>query len=88
MKEVSFVIGNSSSGIVEAPTLGVPVVNIGNRQKGRHLCKNIIQTGTDAEEIEKAINRALASSIECKDYYWGDGHTAEKIIEIMKRELI
>lgn len=41
MKQVECVIGNSSSGIVEAPFLGIPVINIGNRQKGRHICKNV-----------------------------------------------
>ena len=87
MKQVSFVIGNSSSGIVEAPTLGVPVVNIGDRQKGRYQCTNIIQCDTDFESIKFAINRAAEMKIETKDYYWGDGHTAEKIIEILKKEL-
>lgn len=87
MKQVSFVIGNSSSGIVEAPTLGVPVVNIGDRQKGRYLCTNIIQCDTDYESIKLAIHRANEMNTDSKDYYWGDGHTAERIIEILKREL-
>lgn len=87
MKQVSFVIGNSSSGIVEAPTLGVPVINIGDRQKGRHQCTNIIQCCADFESIKSAIHRANEINADCKDYYWGDGHTAERIIEILKREL-
>ncbi len=87
MKQVSFVIGNSSSGIVEAPTLGVPVVNIGDRQKGRHQCSSIIQCSADFENIKSAIYQANEMNVDSKDYYWGDGHTAERIIEILKREL-
>ena len=87
MKQVSFVIGNSSSGICEAPTLGVPVVNIGDRQKGRHLCKNIIQTDTDVKSIRSAIDKAMNSNTINKDDYWGDGHTAERIIDIFRKEL-
>lgn len=86
MKQVAFVIGNSSSGVVEAPTLGVPVVNIGNRQKGRHLCENIIQTDASSQGIKKSIELALVRKRAKKDYYWGDGHAAEKIINIMKKE--
>lgn len=87
MKQVSFMIGNSSSGIVEAPSLGVPVVNIGDRQKGRYQCSNIVQTSTDKEAIRIAIGKAMDNKRSVKDCYWGDGHTAERIIEILKREL-
>ncbi|XME02213.1 UDP-N-acetylglucosamine 2-epimerase [Lachnospiraceae bacterium C1.1] len=87
MRQVCFVIGNSSSGIVEAPTLGVPVVNIGDRQKGRYQCKNIIQSDADFESIKDAIHRVKEMNADSRDYYWGDGHTAERIMEILKREL-
>lgn len=88
MNYVDLVVGNSSSGIVEAPTLGVPVVNVGDRQKGRHLCANVIQTNAQADSIKDAIDRAMTSDFSKKDDYWGDGHTAEKIISIMKKELL
>lgn len=87
MKQVSFVIGNSSSGIVEAPTLGVPVINIGDRQKGRHQCSNILQTDASVESLRCVIERAMKYSIRIKDDYWGDGHTAERIIDILRNEL-
>lgn len=87
MKQVSYVIGNSSSGIVEAPTLGVPVINIGNRQKGRYQCSNVFQSNIDKESIKIAIDKALSNTNRKRDYYWGDGHTAERIIEILKKEL-
>jgi UDP-N-acetylglucosamine 2-epimerase len=44
MQQTIGVIGNSSSGIVEAPFLGIPVINSGDRQRGRYLCKNVIQS--------------------------------------------
>ena len=88
MKQVKMIVGNSSSGIIEAPYLGVPVVNIGDRQKGRHMCDNIFQTDADPVSIDKAINQALTAGIYTPDGYWGDGHTAERVISIMERELV
>lgn len=82
MKQACFVIGNSSSGIVEAPFIGIPVVNIGNRQKGRHQCPNIIQCGTRRKEIEDAVRKALVmEKLEEGMDYWGDGHASEKILD-------
>ncbi len=88
MKQVSFVIGNSSSGIVESPSLGIPVINIGNRQSGRHLCSNIIQCSPDKTQIQNAITSICKgeNDFSCDDY-WGDGHTSEKIIKIFKEVL-
>ena len=88
MKQVKMIVGNSSSGIIEAPYLGVPVVNIGDRQKGRHMCDNIFQTDADPVSIAKAIDQALTAGIYAPDGYWGDGHTAERVISIMERELV
>ena len=88
MKQVSFVIGNSSSGIVEAPSLGVPVINIGERQKGRYFCSNVIQCNADESRIREAINVAHISGVDLSDSaYWGDGHASERIIEIIRKEL-
>ncbi len=84
MKQAKFVIGNSSSGIVEAPMAGLPAVNIGNRQKGRYQCSNVVQCNTDPEAIKSAIDMALNKTIMCGDSgYWGDGHTAERIMRIL-----
>lgn len=87
MRQVKFLIGNSSSGIVEAPALGVPVINIGDRQSGRHLCSNVLQTGSDESSIRHSIEKAMTSNTFEKDFYWGDGHTSEKILSILKKEL-
>lgn len=58
VKYSEMVIGNSSSGIVEAPTLGVPTVDIGDRQRGRLAAESVIHCGTNREEIGKAMDRA------------------------------
>jgi UDP-hydrolysing UDP-N-acetyl-D-glucosamine 2-epimerase len=52
-------VGNSSSGIIEAPSFELPVVNIGRRQQGRTRAKNVIDTGHQREEIKQAIDKAL-----------------------------
>lgn len=86
MKYADLVVGNSSSGIVEAPFLGTPVINIGNRQKGRHICRNVI----NCENTENAINAAMYQALNAenkKDTYWGDGHTSERVIQQIKTYL-
>lgn len=83
MRQAAGVLGNSSSGIVEAPFMGIPVVNIGNRQKGRYLCKNVIQCGRSYGEILNAVNM-LRTRPKIVDTYYGDGHTAEKVIAHIK----
>ena len=83
MCQAAGVIGNSSSGIVEAPFLGIPVVNIGDRQKGRHLCKNVIQCHRDKASIEDAFSKML-NQPKMVDTYYGDGHTSAFVIEKLK----
>ena len=60
MKQCAVVIGNSSSGIIEAPAIGVPTVNIGDRQRGRLRAPSVIDCGPDAWEIVSAISLALS----------------------------
>lgn len=87
MRECYAVIGNSSSGIVEAPCLAKPVINIGNRQKGRHLCANVRQVNNSLEEIVNAW-KAIESSERCEpDFYYGDGNTSSRIIVHIKKFL-
>ena len=86
MRQAAGVIGNSSSGIVEAPFLGIPVINIGDRQKGRHLCKNVIQTNRDSESLKKAFAQMLVQPT-IVDNYYGDGHTSEYVVSVLKEWL-
>jgi UDP-hydrolysing UDP-N-acetyl-D-glucosamine 2-epimerase len=86
MKHANMVVGNSSSGIVEAPFMGTPVVNIGDRQKGRHICKNVICCGNSLDEISCALNKAI-NAPRIVDTYWGDGYSSERIVNKIKEYL-
>ena len=88
MKEVCFIIGNSSSGIIEAPFLNKPVINVGQRQKGRHLCSNVIQCEGSREEIINAIEKSKQLTPGNDLYYYGDGHTAERILKVLETEIV
>lgn len=89
MRQVEFVIGNSSSGIVEAPFLNIPVINVGNRQLGRYLCGNIIQSDGTIESLVKSINDIqIIKNTQHDDLaYWGDGYCSERIFKILRSEL-
>lgn len=87
MKYADMVVGNSSSGIIEAPFMGTPVVNIGNRQKGRHICNNVICCGNSVGEIFEALSRAQASE-RIIDSYWGDGKSSKRIVSEIKKYLL
>jgi UDP-N-acetylglucosamine 2-epimerase len=58
MKMANVIVGNSSSGIMEAPTFGTPCVNIGGRQNGRPQATNVINVGYSRHEIKVAIDEA------------------------------
>ncbi len=85
MKQVKFIIGNSSSGIIESAYFKVPTVNVGNRQMGRHLCSNVVQCGNSYDDIKIAIERVLCGlDIDNDSYYWGDGHTSDRVVDVLK----
>ncbi len=85
MKYSKFVLGNSSSGIIEAPCLHIPTVNIGDRQRGRTLSESIVNCGDSSKDIENAINKVLSKEFTniCKKVIspYGDGCTSKKISE-------
>lgn len=60
IKEASFVAGNSSSGVIEVPSFGIPTVNIGSRQRGRVFAESVISCDTTAEAISGAMDLALS----------------------------
>ena len=64
LRLASVVVGNSSSGIVEAPSAGVPTVDIGMRQRGRMAGPSVIHCGDDAASIREAIARALSPDMQ------------------------
>ncbi len=83
MKYSEFVLGNSSSGIIETPAFHVPTVNVGDRQRGRLQSASIINCVADKDSIVKAINIALSDEHRkiCKAVVspYGDGRAAEQI---------
>ena len=96
MREAEFVVGNSSSGIIETPAFHIPTINIGDRQKGRLQSESTINCGIESELIINAILVAMEKEFRmiCKNVNspYGDGHSAEriakKIIEIVNNEKI
>jgi len=83
VKHAAFVIGNSSSGILEAPVLGTPTVNIGDRQRGRLMAETIINCEPNKQSILDAIEQAIHLP-HISTHLYGDGHTSEKIISTIK----
>ena len=89
LRHADVLIGNSSSGIIEAPSLGLPVVNIGSRNVGREHSENIIFVDADREEVVRAVEKALYDEgfkekvKHCRSPY-GDGKARGRIIKILK----
>lgn len=87
MKHCEFVIGNSSSGIIETPSFHVPTINIGDRQKGRLRTKSIIDCDEDTESITYAIDKALnpdfVNMIKSSICEYGEGDSGKKIAEVI-----
>ncbi len=100
LKYAKAIIGNSSSGIIEAPSFCIPTINIGNRQEGRLKPESVIQVDYSTEEIVKGIEKALfdkkfLNQIKYIKNPYGDGKTSEyvcqafnKIIKIPKDKLL
>jgi UDP-hydrolysing UDP-N-acetyl-D-glucosamine 2-epimerase len=89
LKGVDLLVGNSSSGIIEAPSFHLPVVNIGSRQEGRDRSNNIIDVPHERTAIRKAIDQALSDPEfrdrvrNCRNPY-GDGHAGERIVRVLR----
>ena len=89
IKSVDVVIGNSSSGIVEAPTLKTPVINIGDRQQGRERSKNILDVKPTKDNLIKSVHYVLTNKEfqrrvkNCVNVF-GEGNASKKIINILK----
>lgn len=87
-----FVIGNSSSGIIEAPSFRIPTINIGDRQKGRIQAESVINCEPTKDSIVNAINKAISQqfreSIKDADNPYGNGGTSDRIVEISEDFII
>ena len=88
-RNVDALIGNSSSGIHETPTLKIPTINIGSRQNGRERAGNVIDVPHDVDKIVEAIQRAIYNK-DFREYVrsienpYGDGTSSEQIVKIIR----
>ena len=85
LKNCKCLVGNSSSAIREGSFLGIPSVNIGNRQSSREHGKNLITVKDAKEEIYKAINIQLSKKKYKSEKIFGDGNSAEKMIKVIEK---
>lgn len=89
MKLAAAVVGNSSSGIIEAPAMLVPTVNIGERQAGRLRSASVIDCPANAKAIEHALQQALSiefvNSIKNQDCAYGAGKAADNIVDTLEK---
>ena len=90
MKHAVAVIGNSSSGIIEAPSLKVASVNIGDRQKGRDASESIEHCGENVEDIHKSITRVINQEYQDKVKNvvntYGTGGASKKIVKFLESQ--
>lgn len=84
---VSAVVGNSSSGIVEVPSMGIPTVDIGIRQRGRLCGDSVIHCGDSTEEIARAITFALSNEGQCKAHESENPYFRPDTLEIMVKAI-
>jgi GDP/UDP-N,N'-diacetylbacillosamine 2-epimerase (hydrolysing) len=87
-----FIIGNSSSGILEAPTFGKPAVNIGRRQADRYRGKNVIDCEYNSQSISSSIQKARSESFktlcsQTKNPY-GSGDSSQQILSILENTVV
>ncbi len=88
MRHASCMVGNSSAGILEAPLLDLPVINIGNRQKGRLHADNVVFVNHDVNQIQNALEKVLHTDGPKKaakncDSPYGDGDSSQRISQIL-----
>lgn len=87
-KHSKFIIGNSSSGILEAASVPIPAINVGHRQRGRFAPHNVISCGVDARSIDAAIEQATSEdflvSVRGMHNPYGDGDSSRQAHALLK----
>ena len=81
-----FVIGNSSSGVIEVPYFDKFTVNVGQRQSGRNAPKSVINTESDIDLLKSIISDIIDQKIKVpqQEYIYGRGNSIDKIINVLK----
>lgn len=89
LRESKAVVGNSSSGLIETPLFGLPVLNIGKRQDGRVRGKNVIDVPCEPMALKKGLDKALSdsfsSSLKGMLNPYGDGYASQRIVERLQK---
>lgn len=88
-KHARFIIGNSSSGILEAASLPIAAINVGLRQRGRAAARNVIFCDADSASIDDAIQRATSigflAAMQGMQNPYGDGHSGQRAYDLLKQ---
>lgn len=88
LRHADAMVGNSSSGLIEAPSFGLPVVDVGSRQRGRLRGTNVINVGCARDEILRGIEAALAPGfrerLRGSPNPYGDGHAVPRIVRVLR----
>ncbi|HKG45143.1 MAG TPA: UDP-N-acetylglucosamine 2-epimerase [Pyrinomonadaceae bacterium] len=83
LRRATVLIGNSSLGLLEAPYLKLPVVNVGRRQSERHHANNVFFVPAEREAIVRQVRAIIDSQISACENPFGDGHTGERVAELL-----
>jgi GDP/UDP-N,N'-diacetylbacillosamine 2-epimerase (hydrolysing) len=89
LRHANFMLGNSSSGLLEAPSIGLPAINIGKRQRGRVHGDNMIFVDHNNDQITQAIHRAMTdesfiAKARSGSNPYGDGNSSAKVIDVLR----
>lgn len=84
LRQAAVVVGNSSSGLYEAPSFCVPTVNVGERQRGRLRASSVIDVPVDRQAIRAGIERALEGTWQGTVNPYGDGRATARIMEVLR----
>ena len=88
LKNTDLMLGNSSSGILEAQSFNLPVVNVGNRQKGRKINPNVYHSEIEIEDVLRSIKYVTSDDFKNSFYnklnIFGDGNSCDKILQYLK----
>lgn len=85
MVAADVMVGNSSSGIIEAASVGLRVVNVGTRQRLREQSGNVIDSAPEREDISAALHRALADGRYNGPNVYGDGNASSRIVDLLSQ---
>jgi len=90
LQYIDVVIGNSSSGVIEAPYFNIPTINIGDRQKGRVAPESVLNCMPKEKDILSSLKKALSSgfqeAIQSQDQLYGTGNATLKIMNVLKKD--